>query len=726
MPAMKRIATLFALTLLSTLALADPAPPVMFEKQIIPLPGDADPKSLENLALDGDHLMLVGRTSDRRGLFAFQRGADQVWRHSQTLKQVDELLGIGVALRGNVATSDIEGFEIFDFVGGTWQARGDFGPWNGAPFAIASNEAAFATTPDCEAQLYARDSGGSWLESSLLPGAKNTQCFDPWFDADGTTAVAANRASDASAIQPRVYARDSTGSWVSGSLLPYPIGVTPESAQVSLRGERITGKVSPNQGGDLVWANFGGSWTVRGRLQAADAFESQDGDAPGSALVAGEEGLYYQLGNTIGYGPTTVVRVFRELANGQFKHFLNFETSDGGQLWGPISVSGRGVLVGGTENGELRHAYYFEVPPEMGWPPELVQENFEDGNANNWRPTSGASFALAKDSTSTVYRQSDITRSTAAAFNISNTLRNQGIEADIVPRQFAGANRWVGLMTRRMDGNNFYQASLRPPDSLYLKRVHNGVRTILQGQSTGRPIVAGQRYRLRLESIEDRHRVYLDGRLIIQVTDSQLPSGTPGLVMYQTAADFDNVIIGRGAALVLRQQSSANPEPSDAWWINTGPGQWTVSADRTAVTQSSLVSTARRITGESTDTQMVSVNVTPTVFAPSSASVDPWVGVVARYQGDSNYYYLSLRDSNQVSLRKRVGDAITGLGTRTLDVAPGQTYRLKLEVVGNRLRAYVNDALIIERVDDSFASGRYGLITYKAGARFSGFNVYQP
>jgi hypothetical protein len=59
-------------------------------------------------------------------------------------------------------------------------------------------------------------------------------------------------------------------------------------------------------------------------------------------------------------------------------------------------------------------------------------------------------------------------------------------------------------------------------------------------------------------------------------------------------------------------------------------------------------------------------------------------------------------------------------------VAPGQTYRLKLEVVGNRLRAYVNDALIIERVDDSFASGRYGLITYKAGARFSGFNVYQP
>ena len=50
-------------------------------------------------------------------------------------------------------------------------------------------------------------------------------------------------------------------------------------------------------------------------------------------------------------------------------------------------------------------------------------------------------------------------------------------------------------------------------------------------------------YRVRLESIGTRHRVYVDGRPVLEASDDSIASGRAGLLTYRTAAEFDNVMV---------------------------------------------------------------------------------------------------------------------------------------------------------------------------------------
>jgi hypothetical protein len=59
-------------------------------------------------------------------------------------------------------------------------------------------------------------------------------------------------------------------------------------------------------------------------------------------------------------------------------------------------------------------------------------------------------------------------------------------------------------------------------------------------------------------------------------------------------------------------------------------------------------------------------------------------------------------------------------------VKPAVWYRLRLDAVGNRLRAYVNDTLWLETIDDSLPSGNSGLAMFKAATDYDDFLAYQP
>ena len=51
----------------------------------------------------------------------------------------------------------------------------------------------------------------------------------------------------------------------------------------------------------------------------------------------------------------------------------------------------------------------------------------------------------------------------------------------------------------------------------------------------------------------------------------------------------------------------------------------------------------------------------------------------------------------------------------------------ELEVVANGLRAYVNDALVLEALDPQpIPRGRYGALMYKTAAVYDDFTAYQP
>jgi hypothetical protein len=85
-----------------------------------------------------------------------------------------------------------------------------------------------------------------------------------------------------------------------------------------------------------------------------------------------------------------------------------------------------------------------------------------------------------------------------------------------------------------------------------------------------------------------------------------------------------------------------------------------------------------------------------------SADVTPHMvdatGVGARVQGQRRYYALLLARTNKVRLVKAL-DGETTLGEQDFGWDFGSTYQLSLEVVGTRLRGWVNDQLLFDLED---------------------------
>jgi hypothetical protein len=99
---------------------------------------------------------------------------------------------------------------------------------------------------------------------------------------------------------------------------------------------------------------------------------------------------------------------------------------------------------------------------------------------------------------------------------------------------------------------------------------------------------------------------------------------------------------------------------------------------------------------------------------------------MSRYVDSANYYYVTLRKSNELSLRKLTNGVITVLGTVPLTVTPGTVYRVRFETVGDRLRVFVNDELKIERAGAQTATGRTGVLMYRARATVSSYALFSP
>ena len=110
-------------------------------------------------------------------------------------------------------------------------------------------------------------------------------------------------------------------------------------------------------------------------------------------------------------------------------------------------------------------------------------------------------------------------------------------------------------------------------------------------------------------------------------------------------------------------------------------------------------------------------------FAPAGT---PWVGLVARYVDNANYYYVTARKGDQLSLRKLTNGVVTVLGTVTYPVTAGGAFVLRLEAIGDRLRVYVNDELRLERAGAQVVAGKVGLATYRTTATFDAYTAYEP
>ena len=76
--------------------------------------------------------------------------------------------------------------------------------------------------------------------------------------------------------------------------------------------------------------------------------------------------------------------------------------------------------------------------------------------------------------------------------------------------------------------------------------------------------------------------------------------------------------------------------------------------------------------------QAIEADIRPTAFDGS----DRWVGLATRHADPQNYYYVTLRSSGSVQLKRMRGGVFTTLASAPLVVQTNRNYRVRLESIG--------------------------------------------
>jgi hypothetical protein len=675
--------------------------------------GSAD-FDVASVGIDTTGIIVGGRRGTDHGAFMFERNAAGTWVFKQQLGVTSTSVWPRVAIGGNAAVYDIGELRVVERGASNWVAV----PGPTFPYPISwqsqieySGGRFYGSTVSCQLMIVGKQSG-AWSFEGNVTFDRQPYCDnnDQWHSVDD------DRALVMTDYQARMFRRDSSGVWNAGEYLQGPSGID-GGLNLSMSGSTATVE------DDVYRAMTPDSWQFVRHLQPLTAFL---GGGAGNTKVSGDYIMQWQWGGAPGDN-TQSINVFRA---SDLEHVATLRTSDGGAMAGPFAFDGRYLVVTGraTPDAMANRLYYFELPTSYSPTPATVQDDFETGNAGAWTALPGSQFTVAArplgfgTGSTHVFRQISVAGEAGASFNAVNWT-NQSITADVRPTAFSGNDRWVGVFARRSNASNYYYITLRSSNTLLLRKMVNGVVVTL-GSATI-PVVLNRNYRITLTASDGHVSAAVDGRTLIKVDDNALSSGSAGMLSYRAAADFDNVVVSGGTPILMRHNEIWNT--GSYGWTQSGTGEWWVSNqgyDR--LLQNSTLADARLVTGVAISRdQVIEAHVQADHYG---AGADRWSGVLGRYVNDGTYYYLSVRSSDTLSLRKLVNGSITVLGTvpfTPATSAPGD--RLRLEIIGNKLRAYANGELAIESTDaQQIASGRFGLVTYKASAWFDNLNVFEP
>jgi hypothetical protein len=505
---------------------------------------------------------------------------------------------------------------------------------------------------------------------------------------------------------------------------PFAYGSAEAPADATQFGEDVA--LNPDENGELDVIVSGsaasGSYVFREQpglgFKLADRIQTVDGYMGGGRArrIVRAEGLLFQSSFSHDRN-ADVVNVFRQRTDRTYEHVAILAARNGESLGVALAVSGRRVLVGARAGGIV---YAFELPALSHRSP--VQDTFASGNGTGWTPAAGSSFATIQSGVSRVFRQSNTTLESRAVLDAAD-FTSQSIEADVRVNTFGATGSGVGLATRYQSPRNFFDVVVRNNGRVELRRMAGGTLRVLAASSF--TFVAGRTYRLRLESVGTLHRAHVDGALLIDADASGPTHGRAALLTDRAAADFDNVVVSPSLASTI--YSTGFEDGNAGPWKRTGLGFWNLWSGASVVwNQSSIAGYARASIGAATDDQIVRVRARLDTFATPNGSEDRWFGVMARHADERNFYYLSLRRSNTVSLRKFVNGVATTLATASYTVTPATWYSLRIDAVGDQLRGYVNGRLLLEATDSSHARGNAGPVMYKAAVDYDDFLSLQP
>jgi hypothetical protein len=725
---MIRVVSALVTLLFSATALSRPV--ILQSTETIPPPDPTYTYFGYGLAIDGDWAIITGEkwqdpndaySAITQTAFLFRR-VNSRWVFQRKLVEqegyADYTGPSGLAMREGIAVVLLGGLYIFELSGSDYVARNVSGTGGGLGSDIGiSNRRILLGAGDCAWNgviLEFSSANNRWQGTATLPGESKDGCDDEFHG--GPVEISGDLAWVSGG---GIFHRSGGTIWNPVPMWNLPAGQL-SSGSVALNGTKAFVSGSGRYGTHVLNRDASGAWQVEDHLQTVNGMYSQ-----GNAWGINPEGNLVFTANYEELYESVVVNVFQLDSNGHYAHSGKI-ISKGGEdaSLGGFASSGRRLLIG-HGSGPVS---YLELPATLPTPPAVLQSTF-NADAAGWTGVSGQ-FATAPAQTGSgnpgrVYRQSSITGEAIATLNNSDWT-NQAVEADIRPSQFSGNDRWVGLATRFTDAANYYYVTARSSGNLMLRRKVNGAFSTLALAPL--PVAINTDYRLRLEAAGDRLRVFANGVKVLEAHDDALSHGRAALITYMAKADFDNVIVTPSPSTDIYADRFYNFNSSD--WDETPTGAWLApvfddlgGGYSFGLRQTSVAGEARIATGVPTDDQVVQLTAIPRSFG---AGNDRWFGVMTRYVDASNYYYMTVRSSNTLSLRKLTNGAITVLATVPLTVSADTSYALRLEAVGNQLRGYVNGRLLLEATDTTHARGMGGAVMYKTSADFVNYRAYQP
>jgi hypothetical protein len=710
--------------------IAHAAPLVIEEVARIANPDPSYTKFGSNVAIDGDSIIVVGdrlsagSTEIDQAAFLFQRNSAGKWVFVRKLVEdtqpvVGGYFAMNVAMSGGVAAVQHGALDIFERTASGW-IKSPGGSGNAGPDLAVADGRILAASVDMNpatgtcwgvGNLYEKQASGTWTRThQFFAFDRGDFCDDE--SRGGSLDLSGDRVILGGSGHVYIYQRNLNGSWPAT-----PTSIVDVAGAVAIDGSNAIVSASPNLApvtGPYALALNDGTWAVTTNLNRPDRVIV--GQSGGIDLVNGFAAVGY-------HGSTSI---FQRAPNGLYDYVAKLVASDTSSTRGvesDVAMSARRVVTGGTNA-----AYVFEIPTDLSQP-GTSQDDFEDRNAFNWTPLAGSTFSVVSSGGSFVFRQTSVAGAAGAVLTAMDQI-NQAIEADVIPRSFApgGAEGWFGLLVRQADPGNYYYLTMRSTNSVSLRKLENGVIHVLANATL--PVTLNRTYKLRLEAIGTQIRGYVDGQLRVQARDTTHRHGGAGLRMFKAAADHDNVVITSNPRLIIFSDDFEFSHFPQRWF--TRLGTWDQVPDSHVFAQTSL-GNGRVTTDVSAEDQIIQVRARATAYA--SGTGDKWFGIVARLQNDQQFYYVTVRNNNTVSLRKLVNGQIIVLDSAPLTVSLNTWYTLRLEAVGNfpasslrdtSLRVYVNGRFLLEAHDTNFPEGTYGLATSKAAAQFDDFVVAQP
>jgi hypothetical protein len=699
--------------------------------------------------IDGDTLMVEvmqrGSAAQTTSIRIFERASNGSWNYAGVLTNGSGALFLQGALAVVSTQDNIRVFER-GAQGWTQTATLSSGVPKGSdlPFRV-DNGAIFmrrhhdSSDTACVRDWVLRKVNTQWQQTATVGPPNCGDQGSQTADVNEGRALVVNQPPDIVTPQPPADVLVDTGaaSWSRVATLPAP---RPQSPVTYVPWFGPAGSISSSWAyvePRVLYRNSGANnWAAHGRLAEPEADlnpSSYGGVLRGNTLVLQGQECDYELPNFDDDNLTQwrALRVYRPRDNGSFDYYAKLAADFDVGAW---SVSGDGrrvaaISLSSNHFGEPIHLFVFEIPDSVSFA-GTQQDTFETGNFARWTPT-GGEFGVATNGATRVLRQTSLAGD-AGAYLTALDWGDQSIEADIRPLAYAGKDRWFGLVARRVDARNYYYVTFRATDPGYgmisLRRLRDGVVTDLDQPRYALPFVPGHNYRVRLEAVGDQLAVFVDGIPVLHVKDSSFTHGHPGIAGYRASFETDNVIVSPATRFLVRFDSSDRDWASPPAGLT---GQWGISYDAGSDIgfrrQGDTSGDARWFSTTGIGNQVVSARVRPMSYGAATGTQDPWVGIAAHVIDEQNYWYLTLRRSNQVSLRRVVNGTVQVIATVPQVVTAGAWHDLRLEIIGTNIRAYVNGDLKIQASDSTMTGGgRSALLMYKTAADFATYIAYQP